>query len=173
MWSLLAMRLPGSNRLGPTISIWRTGSSICCWKCCPAAMIEPLERAEYNRRSVLMMEGVHDSAGAAFRQPGRTRAVRRTDHAGQDQATVIDQFQRRGRLPFREEAPLLSQEQFALLVALGFKPGLPPAARHSDASGGRARTGAVRCLRRRPRWNLRRLTQQWLISALQAGQSAG
>jgi hypothetical protein len=45
---------------------------------------------------------------------------------------VIDQFVRRGRIPFREELPWLGQEQYAMLVALGWTPGLPPAARHAD-----------------------------------------
>jgi tryptophan halogenase len=100
----------------------------------PGRAITPLERAEYNRRSVLMMEGVHEVlalhlAGIAAQRvfgarvlPGRVSAV-------------IDQFLRRGRIPFRDELPLLGQEQFALLVALGWQPGLPPAAQAADAEG--------------------------------------
>lgn len=97
----------------------------------PGRDIAPLERAEYNRRSVLMMEGVHEVLAMHF-AASCARAVFGAQPFPGRVAAVIDQFERRGRIPIREELPLLGQEQFALLVALGWRPGLPPAARNPD-----------------------------------------
>ena len=99
----------------------------------PGRDISPLERAEYNRRSVLMMEGVHEVLGLHFAGIEAQRVFGACALPGRVGA-VIDQFVRRGRIPFREELPLLGQEQFALLVALGFNPGLPPAVQKSDGA---------------------------------------
>ncbi|WDA41509.1 tryptophan 7-halogenase [Erythrobacter sp. BLCC-B19] len=93
----------------------------------PGRAITPHERAEYNRRSVLMMEGVHELLAFHFAGIAAQRIFGARELPGRV-GEVIDQFLRRGRIPFREEAPLLSQEQFALLVALGWSPGLPPVA---------------------------------------------
>jgi tryptophan 7-halogenase len=98
----------------------------------PGRAISPLERAEYNRRSVLMMEGVHEVLAFHFAGIEAQRVFGARTLPGRA-GPVIDQFVRRGRIPFREELPLLGQEQHALLVALGWKPGLPPAAWHGDA----------------------------------------
>ncbi len=100
----------------------------------PGRAITPLEREEYNRRSVLMMEGVHEVLALHFATP-HAQAVFGARPLPGRLAAVIDQFERRGRIPFREELPLLGQEQFALLVALGWTPGLPPAALAADAAG--------------------------------------
>lgn len=99
----------------------------------PGRMISPWERAEYNRRSVLMMEGVHEVLALHFAGIEAQRVFGAQPLPGRV-AAVIDQFVRRGRIPFREESPLLGQEQFALLAALGWVPGLPPAARHGDTA---------------------------------------
>lgn len=99
----------------------------------PGREIEPLERAEYNRRSGLMMDAVlatlafHFACPRAQRVFGATSAPPGVTHA-------LDQFARRGRLPFSEEDPLATQERFALLTALGFRPGLPPAALSADTA---------------------------------------
>lgn len=97
----------------------------------PGRDIAPLERAEYNRRSVLMMEGVHEVLALHFATPAAQNVFGARVLPGRV-AAVIDQFERRGRIPFREELPLLSQEQFAMLAALGWSPGLPPAAYAAD-----------------------------------------
>ena len=97
----------------------------------PGHDIEPLERAEYNRRAVMMMEGVHEVLAFHFASTAAQKIFGRPELPGR-MAKVIDQFERRGRIPFREEAPLSSQEQFSLLGALGFDPGLPPAAKAQD-----------------------------------------
>lgn len=99
----------------------------------PGRRISPLERAEYNRRSVLMMEGVHEVLAFHFAGIEAQRVFGAGALPGRV-GPVIDQFVRRGRIPFREELPLLGQEQFALLGALGWTPGLPPAAQHADAA---------------------------------------
>ncbi|UYV15489.1 tryptophan 7-halogenase [Porphyrobacter sp. ULC335] len=100
----------------------------------PGRDISPLERAEYNRRSGLMMDGVCEVIALHYAASGARAVFGDRPVPGQG-AAVIDQFERRGRIPFREELPLLGQEQFALLVALGWAPGLPPAARGEDAAG--------------------------------------
>lgn len=97
----------------------------------PGRTISPLERAEYNRRSGLMMDGVHEVLALHFAGIEAQRVFGASALPGRVSA-VIDQFVRRGRIPFREELPLLGQEQFALLAALGWKPGLPPAVQHGD-----------------------------------------
>ena len=99
----------------------------------PGRTITPHERAEYNRRSALMMEGVHEVLAFHFAGMTAQRVFGAQVLPGRVSA-VIDQFLRRGRIPFREELPLLGQEQFALLVALGWQPGLPPAALTPDAA---------------------------------------
>ena len=100
----------------------------------PGRAISPLEREEYNRRSGLMMEGVREVLALHFAGIEAQRVFGAPPLPGRV-AAVIDQFLRRGRIPFREESPLLGQEQFALLVALGWTPGLPPAALAADAAG--------------------------------------
>lgn len=132
----------------------------------PGRAIEPLERAEYNRRSVLMMEGVHEVLAMHFAAPGAGRVFGGLPLPDRLE-TVIDQFTRRGRIPFREESPLAPQEQFALLVALGFPPGTSPSSRADGAlPEGRGRADfaarAEEALRFAPPY------QQWLASVLQA-----
>ncbi len=131
----------------------------------PGREIHPLERAEYNRRSSLMMEGVREVLAMHFASAGARRVLGDMALPGRI-SDVIDQFQRRGRIPFREESPLLAQEQFALLVALGFKPGLPPAAHHRDEreeERARAQFAAASnaALQFAPPY------KQWLVSVLQ------
>lgn len=97
----------------------------------PGRAMAPLERAEYNRRSGLMMEGVREVLAMHFASREAQRVFGSRALPGRV-AAVIDQFERRGRIPFREELPLMGQEQFALLVALGWTPGLSPAAKAAD-----------------------------------------
>ena len=98
----------------------------------PARAIEPLERAEYNRRSVLMMDAVRDTLAAHYAAPAAAQ-VFGLPILSPLLATQLDQFARRGRLPFREEAPLLGQEFQALLAALGHACGAGPQQRASDS----------------------------------------
>ncbi|MEW4449434.1 tryptophan 7-halogenase [Qipengyuania sp. JC766] len=92
----------------------------------PGRAILPPERAEYNRRAGLMMDAVRDTLALHYAAPG-ARAVFGEQAAVPDAVRIaLDQFERRGRLPFREEAPFLKQEEMELLTALGFMPGRAP-----------------------------------------------
>lgn len=104
----------------------------------PGRAIEPLERAEYNRRSVLMIDAVRDTLAAHYAAPA-AQHVFGPPILSPQLASTLDQFARRGRIPFREEAPLLPQEFQALLSALGFPAGLSP----QSASAGKAEADAA------------------------------
>jgi tryptophan 7-halogenase len=135
----------------------------------PGRDIIPLERDEYNRRSVLMMEGVHEVLALHFASAHAQAVFGARPLPGRG-AAVIDQFQRRGRMPFREELPLLSQEQFALLVALGWTPGLPPAAQAADAVG-EAQARAAFEAEARAALAFAPPYDQWLARTLQASRA--
>lgn len=135
----------------------------------PGRAITPLERAEYNRRSVLMMEGVHELLALHFAGIAAQRVFGAKVLPGRVSA-VIDQFMRRGRIPFREELPLLGQEQFALLVALGWRPGLPPAAQSPDTAG-EARARAAFEAEARAALAFAPPHDQWLAQVLSASRA--
>lgn len=90
----------------------------------PGKTIELLERAEFNRRASFMMNGVRDMIAMHYCAPQALGAfgVQTPPHIER----TIDQFTRRGRLPFQEETPFLSFETMSLLSALGLTPGTPP-----------------------------------------------
>ena len=90
----------------------------------PGRQIEPLERAEFNRRAGLMMDAMRDALAMHYAAPhaGSVFNVEAPEHV----TRAIDQFTRRGRMPFQEEAPFLTFETMAVLGALGFVPGTPP-----------------------------------------------
>lgn len=90
----------------------------------PGRLIEPLERAEFNRRAGLMMDGVRDALTMHYSAPLARTVLRpqQSDHV----VRIIDQFTRRGRMPFAEESPYLAFETMGLLGALGFAAGTPP-----------------------------------------------
>ncbi len=106
----------------------------------PGRTVDAAERAEFNRRAALMADraadwvAVHYAAPAAgqlfpylWRSPELERA--------------LDQYVRRGRTPFAEEAPMLVQEWGALLQALGVPSGeslLTAAAAGDENDGGTA-----------------------------------
>jgi tryptophan halogenase len=82
---------------------------------------DPRERAEFNRRAGLMADRVCDLLGAHYAAPGAA-------HLGPLERSpelerALDQYTRRGRLPFFEEMPLGVQECSALFEALGHRPG--------------------------------------------------
>lgn len=97
----------------------------------PGREIVPLERAEYNRRAGLMLDAACHTLALHYAAP-RARQVFGTPDAPQSVSVALDQFTRRGRLPFQEEAPFLRQEQMRLLSALGFAPGTAPQHRNAD-----------------------------------------
>lgn len=97
----------------------------------PGRVIDPLERAEFNRRASLMAERVRDALGAHYAAP----AARETFgplQVSAELSLVLDQFTRRSRVPLLEESALLVQEQAALLLALGHEAGLGPVAQAAD-----------------------------------------
>lgn len=98
----------------------------------PGREIEPLERAEYNRRTLLMAHGVRDVLALHY-ATSAARAVFGEMPLPETVAHTLDQFTRRGRVPFREEAPFVGHEQTALLLALGYSAGSSPQASGKDA----------------------------------------
>tara|TARA_B100000678_G_scaffold103614_1_gene86556 strand:+ start:623 stop:2044 length:1422 start_codon:yes stop_codon:yes gene_type:complete len=91
----------------------------------PGREIEPLERAEYNRRAGLMMDGTRDLLAFHYATP-RAREVFGEVDLPETVKGALDQFVRRGRLPFHEEAAFLKEEEMTLLGALGFERGTSP-----------------------------------------------
>ena len=100
----------------------------------PGQFVEASERAEHNRRSALMLAAVRDTLAFHYQAPA-ARKVFGTPEPSMELAGAIDQFSRRGRIPFREEAPLLGQEMQALAGALGFARGIMPQARALGSEG--------------------------------------
>jgi len=100
----------------------------------PGREPDPRERAEFNRRAGLMADRVRDLLGAHYAAPG-------AGHLGSlerspELALELDQYHRRGRLPFFEEAPLAVQEASALFAALGHTPGVGALALCADSREG-------------------------------------
>ncbi len=130
----------------------------------PGRAIEPLERVEYNRRSVLMMDAVRDTLAAHYAAPEAQRVFGPALLSPQ-LAIALDQFSRRGRTPFRDEAPLLSQEFQLLLAALGHPRGVAPQAR---AGLGSEMGAAALALRQRVAAGLSAipLYREWMVTAV-------
>ena len=91
----------------------------------PGREIEPLERAEYNRRAGMMMDRTRDLLAFHYATP-RAREVFGEVDLPETVTTALDQFVRRGRLPVHEEAAFLKEEEMDLLGALGFERGMSP-----------------------------------------------
>jgi tryptophan 7-halogenase len=96
----------------------------------PGRRPDPRERAEFNRRAALMADRVRDALGAHYAAPGAV-PLGTVDRSPELDRT-LDQYRRRGRLPFLEESPLLVQEHSALLQALGYRAGEGPLAAAAD-----------------------------------------
>lgn len=131
----------------------------------PGREIDPRERAEFNRRAALMADRVRDTLGAHYAAPAAS-------HLGvldrsPELARALDQFTRRARLPFAEEAPLLAQEHTALLQALGHQRGesalgLAADPREAEAAGAAFAVNAQAALLSAPPYAL------WVREVLQA-----
>jgi tryptophan 7-halogenase len=89
----------------------------------PGKAIEAGERDEFNRRASLMAVAMRDWLGSHYAGlEGRTAPFAYHTKGMKRSASLtrlIDQHRRHGRLPFFEEAPMLSQEWSALLRATG------------------------------------------------------
>ncbi|QFT78716.1 tryptophan 7-halogenase [Erythrobacter sp. THAF29] len=129
----------------------------------PGRSIEPLERAEYNRRAILMADGAKDVLAMHYAAP-RAHDVFKSKIPLSVERT-IDQFTRKGRLPFQEEFPLLTEEVMILLVALGFTAGTPPQHRNTDARELEAR-GAKAAAKARAAVEFAPPYTQWMEHAL-------
>ena len=119
----------------------------------PGRRPDPRERAEFNRRATLMADRVLDLLGAHYAAPAAFHfgLLNRSDEL----ELVLDQYTRRGRLPFLEEAPLLVQEHSALLQALGHQAGEGALAaagdpREAEAAGAAFAAKAQAALRATP-----------------------
>lgn len=108
----------------------------------PGSTPDPRERDEYNRRAGMMADRVRDfiaahyaapAAGAAFGTPARSPEL----------ALALDQFERRGRLPFFEETPVLVQEWAVMLYAVGIRSGSSPLMQAADPRETAAATEAM------------------------------
>ena len=91
----------------------------------PGSSIAASERVEYNRRAGLMIDALRETLALHYAAPA-AREVFRNGLISPRAKTTIDQFSRRGRLPFFDEQPLTSSEKQALMRALGFAEGVPP-----------------------------------------------
>ncbi len=83
------------------------------------------ERAEFNRRADLMAHGVRNTLAAHFAAP-RAQAIFGARAQPGSVEQTLDQFSRRGRLPFQDEASFLPEERQRLFAALGHPRGIPP-----------------------------------------------
>lgn len=130
----------------------------------PGREIHALERGEFNRRAALMADRARDVLVAHCYSP-QAREVFRDIVVPDELRLIIDQFERRGRIPFFEESPLLTQEWASLLTALSYTAGEGALTQASDpglvqsaAQAFAARADAA--LRAAP------LYREWLASAL-------
>jgi tryptophan halogenase len=106
----------------------------------PGRTPDPLERAEFNRRAGLMADRVRDLLGAHYAAPGAAHLGTPAGPLAQspELALELDQYRRRGRLPFFEEGPLAVQEASALFEALGHQPGVGALSLCADPREGEA-----------------------------------
>jgi len=108
----------------------------------PGSTPDPRERDEFNRRAGMMADRARDfvaahyaapAAGAVFGKPARSPEL----------ALALDQFERRGRLPFFEEMPMLVQEWAVMLDAVGIRGGSSPLTQAADPRETAAATEAI------------------------------
>jgi tryptophan halogenase len=100
----------------------------------PGRTVEPAERDEFNRRSALMADRAADWLAAHYSAPAPTAQFPALE-LSPELFRVLDQFTRRGRVPFFEDAPMLVQEFGALLQAIGVPQGEGPLAAAGGGSG--------------------------------------
>lgn len=86
----------------------------------PGRTVDPSERTEYNRRASLMADRAADWVAAHYAAPAAAALFSDLDRSPELER-ALDQFVRRSRTPYFEEAPMLVQELGTLLHALGFQ----------------------------------------------------
>jgi len=84
----------------------------------PGRTVDAAERAEFNRRAGLMADRAADWVAAHYAGPAPTSQFPALELSS-ELFRALDQFTRRGRVPFFEDAPMLVQEFSALLLAIG------------------------------------------------------
>jgi len=106
----------------------------------PGREPDPRERDEFNRRAGLMADRVRDLLGMHYAAPGAAHLAASGEalERSPELALALDQYHRRGRLPFFEEMPLETQECSALLEALGHEAGIGAISLASDPREGEA-----------------------------------
>jgi len=106
----------------------------------PGREPDPRERAEFNRRAAMMADRARDVLGAHYAAPGAAHlAIPGGPLARSPELDLaLDQYHRRGRLPFFEEMPFAVQEFSALLEALGHPAGIGALSLSSDPREGEA-----------------------------------
>jgi tryptophan halogenase len=100
----------------------------------PGRAMDEAERAEFNRRSALMADRAADWVAAHYSAPAPTAQFPSLSMSP-ELARTFDQFIRRGRVPFAEEAPMLVQELGALLQAIGVPQGEGPMTAAGEGRG--------------------------------------
>ncbi len=127
----------------------------------PGRPIAAAERAEFNRRCALMAEGTADLVAVHHAAPA-ARAIFGPAALSESLGNALDQFTRRGAMPFEEELPMAASERISLFAALGFTMGraahMAPPDRPAAERLIAARTGAA--LADLPRYT------DWLASLL-------
>jgi tryptophan halogenase len=133
----------------------------------PGSPPDARERDEFNRRAALMADRAHDVIALHYCAPA-ARAVFGEVPLSPEMEMALDQFTRRGRLPFFEEMPLLVQEWGHLLDALGIAAGEGAMQR---AGGGDAKAAAME-LERKCEAALRAAPpyRDWMVQVLERAQ---
>ena len=103
----------------------------------PGREIHPLERDEFNRRFVLMAEANCDFVASHYAAPA-SAAFFGTPQMSEQLALCLEQYQRRGKLPFIEEAAMAGREWHGVLRALGIAAGGDVVSRAEDEASHRA-----------------------------------
>lgn len=88
----------------------------------PGRAPDARERDEFNRRAALMADRVRDTIALHYHAPV-AKAVFGETPLSPEMELALDQFTRRGRVPFFEEMPFLVQEWGHVLDALGIAAG--------------------------------------------------
>lgn len=88
----------------------------------PGRDFNPLETGEYNRRAGLIADQAGDFVALHYARSGRTGPVWQAPEPPDRVARILDQYQYRGRLPFREEQTLTRDDWTSALLGLGVIP---------------------------------------------------
>ncbi len=107
----------------------------------PGLTIDPRERDEFNRRTRLMVERSRDVVASHYSAPSAASVFGELQQSDELSA-ALDQYQRRGRIPFYEEMPLMAAEWSSLLSAIGHPPGKGLLAHTTDESAEAATAAA-------------------------------